>query len=219
MLLLLVRRLLVYTTRQIYTRIHREGERESEREHHVHGHTYTRETGYACAQCEKRRSFARRSLFLSLSLLFLLSSSHSFPVLPLLIFLSPLPASPVGLPHGQRIRKRGYTRWINFIVARYLSLFLSLHISIYLSLTHSLTHWLSALPADYIGIVLRFASVLFCTAPFRSVLYPDGCPCILYHCGKGEGGVYMSDKCDRKILPLPLGGIGEEGSLDSVDTT
>lgn len=28
----------------------------------------------------------------------------------------------------------------------------------------------------------------------------------------------MFDKRDRKILALPLGGVGEEGSLDSVDT-
>lgn len=63
----------------------------------------------------------------------LLHRSLLFAPLPSLSFrrlfpscFSSLPTSPVGLPHGQRIRKRGYTRWINFIGVPSLSLSFSL---------------------------------------------------------------------------------------------
>lgn len=109
-------------TRLVHTRSAREREGES------HAHSRHAWDAHACARCEDRRSSAASSCPppplrspspppASISLSFSrrrrsLPSSRSFP---------PLSPSRVGLPHGQRIRKRGYTRWINFIGA--LSLF------------------------------------------------------------------------------------------------
>lgn len=142
-------------------RIHTRGEREKERGERATHTATAHETAHACARCEDRRSSAAPSCSppRSSSLRPRLSRSHSLlsPSLSVTLSLSPslcpflsrsfppLSSSPVGLPHGQRIRKRGYTRWINFIGA--------------LSLVRP------SRPADdYIGIVPCFA--LLCSTPF-----------------------------------------------------
>jgi len=84
----------------------------------------------------------------------------SFSLLSFSLFS--LPASPVGLPHGQRIRKRGYTRWINFIGPLSLSLSLSLARSLARSLAVS-SDLRSTDGAMWVLFLSSLPFALFCT--------------------------------------------------------
>lgn len=133
-------------------------------------------TAHACARCENRRFSTApsccspprsSSLRTSFSLLFSLCRPLSITrSLPSSRFFPSLSSSRVGLPHGQRIRKRGYTRWINFIGA------LSLH---------QPSH-----PADdYIGIVPCFA--LLCSTPFCTPCIAPRWRRVLDKCSRRKG--------------------------------
>lgn len=144
---------------------------QREREPHPHICITTNETAHACAWRENCRSSAAPSFSPLRSSSVSLSFRRPFPS----CFFS-LPTSPVGLPHGQRIRKRGYTRWINFIGVSSLSL------PLFLSPSSALR------PVDdYIGIVPCYALLYSLFRTLCTGVVVCVCMCVF-------------DKCSRRKL-------------------